>query len=128
MSGLGSSWAVRLAAIALVLACGFVVRAGWEHFGFGVYDGIESAGVADAREFAQSDQYDNDDTSAGSQYNSVSGGQRETTERTVVEEQYDNKGSLLEAGGPSEGPVPLMPDGECPAEFPVNEGSGCYAE
>jgi hypothetical protein len=45
-------------------------------------------------------------------------------------------GELLEAGGPSEGPVPTMADGSCPAEFPVADSSGsgpssqrfCYAE
>jgi hypothetical protein len=30
------------------------------------------------------------------------------------------------AGGPSEGPVPLMPTGECPKEFPLQRASACY--
>lgn len=30
------------------------------------------------------------------------------------------------AGGPQEGPVPLMPDGGCPKEFPVKRGGACY--
>ena len=31
------------------------------------------------------------------------------------------------AGGPEDGPVPLMPGGECPVEFPVKKGTACYA-
>jgi hypothetical protein len=31
------------------------------------------------------------------------------------------------AGGPEDGPVPLMPGGGCPVEFPVKKGTACYA-
>jgi len=31
----------------------------------------------------------------------------------------DRYGNLLDAGGPSSGPLPLMPDGGCPREFPT---------
>lgn len=34
---------------------------------------------------------------------------------------------LLEAGGPVIGPMPLMPDGSCPKEFPVKSGKACNA-
>src|SRR3954447_7358633 len=30
------------------------------------------------------------------------------------------------AGGPSGGPVPLMPDGSCPKEFPQERDKACY--
>jgi hypothetical protein len=33
---------------------------------------------------------------------------------------------LLDAGGPTTGPVPLMPDGTCPAEFPTKHSNRCY--
>ena len=33
---------------------------------------------------------------------------------------------LFEAGGPEGGPVPLMPGGECPFEYPVKRGDACY--
>ena len=36
-------------------------------------------------------------------------------------------GDLLEAGGPTAGPVPLMPDGGCPEEYPVERAGACYA-
>jgi len=33
---------------------------------------------------------------------------------------------LLKSGGPTSGPVPLMPDGGCPAEFPTKHAKLCY--
>jgi hypothetical protein len=38
----------------------------------------------------------------------------------------DRYGNLLEAGGPSSGPLPLMPDGGCPKEFPIMRDGACY--
>jgi hypothetical protein len=38
----------------------------------------------------------------------------------------DRYGKLLEAGGPSTGPLPLMPDGGCPREFPTMRDGACY--
>ena len=34
--------------------------------------------------------------------------------------------NLLDAGGPTKGPVPLMPDGNCPPEFPTKHNNVCY--
>ncbi len=34
---------------------------------------------------------------------------------------------LLEAGGPASGPVPRMPGGGCPKEYPVEQGGSCHA-
>jgi hypothetical protein len=33
---------------------------------------------------------------------------------------------LFDSGGPTEGPVPLMPDGGCPLEYPVKHAGLCY--
>lgn len=33
---------------------------------------------------------------------------------------------LLEAGGPQRGPVPLMPGGGCPPEYPLKRVGGCH--
>ena len=38
----------------------------------------------------------------------------------------DRYGNLLEAGGRSSGPLPLMPDGGCPREFPTMRDGACY--
>ena len=35
-------------------------------------------------------------------------------------------GTLMGAGGPADGPVPMMPGGNCPKEFPMNKGGACY--
>jgi hypothetical protein len=36
------------------------------------------------------------------------------------------RGPLMDAGGPTAGPVPLMPDGGCPEEYPVRRHGVCY--
>jgi hypothetical protein len=38
----------------------------------------------------------------------------------------DRYGNLLDAGGPTSGPLPLMPDGGCPREFPTMRDGACY--
>ena len=48
-------------------------------------------------------------------------------DRTPTSERSSKESSLLKAGGPSEGPVPLMQGGECPQEFPVKRADACYA-
>ena len=35
---------------------------------------------------------------------------------------------LMNAGGPTAGPVPTMPGGGCPEEFPVKHHGACYPE
>jgi hypothetical protein len=35
--------------------------------------------------------------------------------------------NLFESGGPTSGPLPLMPNGGCPREFPEQRGKACYA-
>jgi hypothetical protein len=41
-------------------------------------------------------------------------------------ELLNRPGSLLEAGGPTSGPLPLMPGGGCPREFPTMRDGACY--
>jgi hypothetical protein len=40
--------------------------------------------------------------------------------------QHSSSQSLLEAGGPGEAPVPLMPSSLCPKEFPLQKGETCH--
>lgn len=35
-------------------------------------------------------------------------------------------GELIEAGGSADGPVPVMPGGTCPTEFPTLKAGACY--
>ena len=37
-----------------------------------------------------------------------------------------NPGPAFNAGGPPKGPVPVMPGGDCPQEFPAKKGNACY--
>ncbi len=41
--------------------------------------------------------------------------------------QNDSRQSLLEAGGPEDGPIPPMPGGGCPKEFPLQKAEACYS-
>lgn len=38
--------------------------------------------------------------------------------------QYED-GTLMDAGGPTDGLVPVMPNGSCPAEFPTKQNGVC---
>jgi hypothetical protein len=38
----------------------------------------------------------------------------------------ESRRTLLEAGGPEDGPVPALPGGGCPTEFPVEQENACY--
>ena len=40
--------------------------------------------------------------------------------------ESDQAGSLLEAGGLEDGPVPFMPNGSCPKEYPLETQDACY--
>lgn len=55
------------------------------------------------------------------QYETTTGG------ATTYEYQYSTA-PLFQSGGPEDGPVPLMPGGGCPPEYPVEKGDGCYVE
>ena len=40
--------------------------------------------------------------------------------------QYDSGGSLMDSGGPGDGPLPPMPDGGCPEGYAERDGA-CHA-
>ena len=40
--------------------------------------------------------------------------------------QQDEGDNLFDSGGPTVGPVPLMPGSSCPAEFPVKQDEFCH--
>ena len=39
-----------------------------------------------------------------------------------------DRGTLMNAGGPTTGPVPMMPNGSCPREFPMIRDGACYSQ
>lgn len=63
----------------------------------------------------------------------ASGGQSASAGRASPQPSVDGGsqllnryGNLLKVGGPSSGPLPLMPDGGCPREFPTMRDGACY--
>ena len=67
------------------------------------------------------------------QLRSAGGGQAASVGRASPQPSVDGGsqllnryGNLLEAGGPTSGPLPLMPDGGCPREFPTMRDGACY--
>jgi hypothetical protein len=48
-------------------------------------------------------------------------------EGNFFEGRRSPRGDLLEAGGPAEGPVPNLPSGGCPKEFPIERQGACHA-
>jgi outer membrane biosynthesis protein TonB len=58
---------------------------------------------------------------------SPSPGPRPTPPPSPAPDPAPNRGTLMEAGGPTAGSVPLMPDGSCPREFPDKQPGGCYS-
>jgi hypothetical protein len=99
--------------VVLVFAAGFTARLTWEQLMDPSTPAVAqdttspSPGTTTDESNAAQDQYD--DNAARDQY-----------------QQDTGKGQLMDAGGSSSGPVPLMPDGGCPAEFPVKQGEACY--
>ncbi len=48
-------------------------------------------------------------------------------EEDFFSRQNNSRQSLLEAGGPGDGPVPPIPNGGCPKEFPLQKGEACHS-
>jgi hypothetical protein len=55
------------------------------------------------------------------------GAQEEPTPPTPTPFPIPPPTPSFKAGGAEAGPVPLMPNGRCPKEFPVKQGGACYA-
>ena len=81
--------------------------------------GVElAAQKTDASQYSSDDEYQYEDEY---QYGSL------TSSDSVDSNGTTMSGTLLEAGGPETGPVPTMPDGGCPDEFPTERGGVCHA-
>jgi hypothetical protein len=63
---------------------------------------------------------------AGSGQATIAGGASPPPSVEGGSQLLNQSGNLLEAGGPTSGPVPLMPDGGCPREFPTMRDGACY--
>src|SRR5215218_4495275 len=141
------SWRM-LVLVALVFACGFTLRVAWES--------SEEPSEAQAQSPAEGDLYDCEDfaTSAEAQAQLLpgdpygldadndgtacddlgGGGSASATVSTSASASASASPgpgptvdpTHIDAGGPENGPVPLMPDGGCPVEYPVERGELCY--
>lgn len=136
---------IRFAVVALILVCGFTARMTYEQI---------TNPTTPAQAQQSTDQYDCE--SFGSQESAQAELDRDTSDPSnldpdgngqacddfdfggddsnAAQDQYQDDGAqqdtgngdLFNAGGPKSGPVPPMPDGGCPAEFPTEQNGACY--
>lgn len=86
--------------------------------------GIElAAQQTDAAQYSGDDEYQYSDDQYSDEYQYGSLASSGSTGSTGT----STSGTLLEAGGPESGPVPLMPGGGCPEEFPTEKDGACHS-
>jgi len=144
-----ASTTLRLVLSALVVVTGFALRSSWEELTHPATAAQAQEDLYDCADFATqeeaqavynqdpSDPYGLDgpigeasDGEAGIACEELldNGGSPSiptaTASPTATADQYDP--SLLDAGGAADGPVPLMPGGSCPEEYPVARNGACY--
>lgn len=115
-----SNLSLTLIVVVLIALCALSARLTWamagdDGFDFGLF------GMAFAQDTTQ---YETTQYNTTSQYETTT---ENVTDDTTVEYQYDTT-PLFTSGGPEDGPVPPMPGGGCPPEYPVEKGDGCYVE
>jgi hypothetical protein len=125
----------------LVFASGFMLRVAWEQLAHpatpALAQSVAEGDLYDCPDFTTQpeaqqqllpgDPYGLDADSDGQACDSLPGGTTTggTTGVTTGSISRGN-GDLLRSGGPENGPVPLMPDGGCPVEYPTQRGVLCY--
>ena len=106
---------LTLIVVVLIALCALSARLTWALAGddFGLF------GQANAQETSQYET---------TQYETITDDfTDDSIDDTTFEYQY-NTTPLFTSGGPEDGPVPPMPGGGCPPEYPVEKGDGCYVE
>lgn len=115
---------LTLMVVGLITLCMISARLTWALVGDGLDFGLFDKASAQ-EEFTSFDgstsQYSDGSTSSQSENTSSQPG------NTTSQYQYSTT-PLFESGGPEDGPVPPMPGGGCPEEFPVEKAGGCYVE
>ena len=97
--------ALTIAAVVLmVLATGFALRVAWE-----------SPSAVEAQQ-----------TTTYTTTTSTATASPTTTRASPSPSTPSPSNRMLKSGGPADGPVPLMPDGKCPSEYPVRKDGACY--
>jgi len=139
---------MRLVVVGLVLVAGFVARVTYEQI---VYPGTPAVAQEDqydcasfgSQESAQAEldrdprdpnnldpdgngQACDDYPYGTSGTNSASPSSGPSNNASASPKPQPPQNNLFNSGGPTNGPVPLMPDGGCPVEFPVKHNGLCY--
>jgi hypothetical protein len=90
------------------------------------YGGTSSTGSASPMPTTSSSPAPTSASSASSSASaSASAAKQQYDVLSAAEQQYEEE-VLFASGGSASGPVPLMPDGNCPAEFPIDRAGACY--
>ncbi len=127
----GASFPVKVVLVGFILACALAIRVAWVF----TDSGNEQEQLEVSRVASQVDRSSPPDPgrSPGENQPSSPGGSELPDQNDPApggppgDEPSSSDGSLMEAGGPAEGPLPKMPGGGCPEEFPVEQVDGCYA-
>ena len=127
-----------LALAALVFASGFTLRVAWEQLTRpttpALAQSVAEGDLYDCSDFATSaeaqaqllpgDPYGLDADGDGTACDELGGGGSVPPTSTPIDNGPGH--NLFRSGGPEDGPVPLMPDGGCPVEYPDQQGDTCY--
>jgi hypothetical protein len=124
---------------ALVFACGFTLRVAWESLDEPAEaQSVQEGDLYDCPDFATQpeaqaqllpgDPYGLDADNDGQACDTLPGGTTTggTTTGGTTGSLGGGNNDLFNSGGPENGPVPRMPGGGCPVEYPVQRGNVCY--
>jgi hypothetical protein len=134
--------------VAVILLSGFVLRLGWEQtfnpstpalaqtddLDCADFPSQEAAQAEYNRDPSDPNGLDADDDGEACEDSDFGGGGDDGGDGTDDGQYGDGDGGvvtpggngLMRAGGPESGPVPLMPGGGCPPEYPEARGDACY--
>lgn len=133
---------LRMFVVALVLASGFTLRVAWEQltdpitpalaqtdqYDCASFGSQESAQAELERDLSDPNNLDPDANGIACEEYDYGGGGGTTTDAAQDQYQQDlDLGTLFDSGGPTGGPAPPMPDGDCPPEFPIEQNGACYS-
>jgi hypothetical protein len=146
--------ALRLLVVVLVLASGFTLRVAWDDLANPATPAMAQADLYDCASFgsqesaqAELERNPSDPSNLDPDGNgkacenydySVGGGASSASTSAATPSSASSSASatssaasqtnsaLFDSGGSATGPVPLMPDGGCPAGFPVERSGACY--
>ena len=109
---------LKIAAMALIVfATGFALRAAWE-----------SPSAVEAQETTTYTTPTTSTVTASPAPTTTTASPAPTTTTASPSPSTPSPSDrMLNSGGPRRGPVPLMPGGECPPEYPVKKDDACYA-